>query len=142
MAEGPKVGKGDRKCRKTLLKMGMKQFDGVTRVTLRKRDGMVFVVNDPQVLQSEDGNSFAILGELTIDNPSQRMQQAEASKYAEAQRAAQAAMQAAQAQKAAAGKSADATKTDDGPALSEEGLSAEHIDMIMENTGCTRNTAI
>ena len=63
----------------------MKQFDGVTRVTLRKRDGMIFVVNDPQVLRSADnGNSFAIIGELKFDDPSQRMQAAEASKYAEA----------------------------------------------------------
>lgn len=63
----------------------MKQFDGVTRVTLKKRDGMIFVVNDPQVLRSENnGNSFAIIGELKFDDPSQRLQQAEASKYAEA----------------------------------------------------------
>ena len=104
----------------------MKQFEGVTRVTLKKRDGMIFVVNDPQVLQSEDGLSYAILGELTIDNPSQRMQQAEASKYAEAQKQAQAAILAAQ-QRAASEKNAEAAKADDGPALSEEGVSAEHI---------------
>ena len=81
------MNRGEKKCRKTLLKLGMKDFHGVTRVTLKKRDGMIFVINDPQVLRSEgDGNSFAVLGELRLDDPSQRMQQAEASKYAEAQR--------------------------------------------------------
>ena len=61
-AEGPKGTKGGSKARKTLLKLGMKQFDGVTRVTLKKRDGMIFVVNDPQVLISEDGKSYTVLG--------------------------------------------------------------------------------
>ena len=66
------MNRGEKKCRKTLLKLGMKQFDGVTRVTLKKRDGMIFVINDPQVLRSEEGNgnSFAILGELRLDDPS------------------------------------------------------------------------
>ena len=85
--EGAKLNRGEKKVRKQLLKQGMKPFEGVTRVTLKKRDGMIFVINDPQVLRSEgDGNSFAILGELRFDDPSQRMGQAEAAKYADAQR--------------------------------------------------------
>ena len=81
------LNRGEKKCRKALLKLGMKQFDGVTRVTLRKRDGMICVVNDPQVLRSENnGNSFAVLGELSFDDPSKRLQAAESQKYAEAQR--------------------------------------------------------
>jgi NACalpha-BTF3-like transcription factor len=83
------LNRGEKKCRKALLKLGMKQFDGVTRVTLRKRDGMIFVVNDPQVLRSENnGNSFAVLGELSFDDPSKRMQAAESQKYIEAQKQA------------------------------------------------------
>ena len=118
----------------------MKQFDGVTRVTLRKRDGMIFVINDPQVLRTEgDGNSFAIIGELKFDDPSSRMQQLEASKYAEAQKQAQAAL-AAQQKAAAADKTT--TKAEDGPALSEEGITPGHITMVMEHTQCSRNEAI
>ena len=81
------MNRGEKKVKKTLTKLGMQNFEGVTRVTLKKRDGMIFVINDPQVLRSEgNGNSFAVLGELKFDDPSSRMQQAEASKYAEAQR--------------------------------------------------------
>ena len=39
------------------MKLGMKQFAGITRVTLRKRDGYIFVINDPEVLKSADGGN-------------------------------------------------------------------------------------
>jgi len=81
--DGPKLNRGEKKCRKALVKIGMKSFAGVTRVTLRKRDGLIFVVNDPEVLRSDDGKSFAVFGELKLEDPNMRMQQAEAKKFAE-----------------------------------------------------------
>ena len=65
------------------MKIGLKQFVGVTRVTLRKRDGLIFVVNDPEVLRADDGKSFAVFGELKLEDPNTRLQQTEAKKFAE-----------------------------------------------------------
>jgi nascent polypeptide-associated complex subunit alpha len=138
-----KQNKGDKKVMKSLLKLGMKRVDGVTRVTLKKRDGMVFIVDDPQVLRSADNeNSFAVVGELKFDDPRAREQQATAAKYAEAQKMV--AEQMAKAKKAeASGKAGgDAADKDDGPALSEEGITSQHISMVMEHTNCKRNEAI
>ena len=119
----------------------MKQVDGITRVTLRKRDGMIFVVNDPQVLRSENnGNSFAVLGELSFDDPSKRMQAAESQKYVEAQR--QAMMQAQTEKYLASGQAKAEPKKDDGEPLSEEGITAGHINIVMDHTNCSRNEAI
>merc|ERR1711990_1272867 len=68
--EGPKLNRGEKKCRKALMKLGMKQFAGITRVTLRKRDGYIFVINEPEVLKSaEGGNSFVCFGEIKVDDP-------------------------------------------------------------------------
>ena len=126
---------------KSLLKLGMKRVDGVTRVTLKKRDGMVFIVDDPQVLRSADNeNSFAVVGELKFDDPRAREQQATAAKYAEAQKIV--AEQMAKAKAAESAKGGDAAAKDDGPALSEEGITSQHINMVMEHTSCTRNEAI
>lgn len=62
----------------------MKQFPGITRVTIKKRDGFIFQVNDPEVMISGDnGNQFVVFGELKIDDPSQRLAQAEANKMAQ-----------------------------------------------------------
>ena len=117
----------------------MKQFAGVTRVTLKKRDGLIFVVNDPEVLRSDgDGKSFAVFGELKLEDPNTRLQQAEAKKFAEGQLAA---AQAQAAAKATAPKKEEGKVTDE-PALSEEGITPSHINDIMEHTGCTRNQAI
>ena len=66
--------KGERKARKALAKVGMKSLAGVTRVTIKKKDGIVFVINNPTVMRSgEDGNQFAVFGEITIDDPTNRM---------------------------------------------------------------------
>merc|ERR1711990_385962 len=106
-------------------------FDGVTRVTLRKRDGLIFVVNNPEVLRSDgDGKSFAVFGELKLEDPNQRLQQAEAKKFAE--------QNLAQAAQAAPAKKAD---SNEAPA-DESGITATHIDMVMDHTSCTRNEAI
>ncbi len=68
--ESKNLNRGEKKCRKALLKMGMKQLTGITRVALRKRDGPIFVINNPDVLKStENAQSFAIFGELRMEDP-------------------------------------------------------------------------
>merc|ERR1712218_471825 len=90
--EVPKLNRGEKKCRKALTKLGMKAFGGITRVTIKKRDGFIFMINDPEVLISGDnGNQFVCFGELKYDDPNQRLQQAEAAKMAAAHQAAHAA---------------------------------------------------
>lgn len=120
------------------MKIGLKQFVGVTRVTLRKRDGLIFVVNDPEVLRADDGKSFAVFGELKLEDPNTRLQQSEAKKFAENQLAAAQAQAAAKAQ---APKKEEAKGSDEAP-LSEEGLTPSHIDMVIDHTQCSRNDAI
>ena len=74
-----KLNRGEKKCRKALTKLGMKQLGGITRVTIKKRDGFIFMINDPEVLISGDnGNQFVVFGELKYDDPNQRLQAAEA----------------------------------------------------------------
>merc|ERR1711862_508609 len=83
----------------------MKQLTGITRVTLKKRDGLIFVIDDPEVLNLE--NSYAIFGELKLEDLNRQMQMEQAKKFA------------AQAQPAAGGAAA-AKKTaavDDGAPL-------------------------
>merc|ERR1719197_1407139 len=127
-----KFNRNEKKCRKALMKVGMKQMGGITRITLKKRDGLIFVIDDPEVLNLD--NSYAIFGELKLEDLNRQMQMEQAKKFA------------AQAQPAAAGATgAAAAKTeaeDDGAPLSEEGLTQNHIKMVMDHTSCTRNAAI
>merc|ERR1711957_1152175 len=71
---------GERKCRKALQKLGLKECDGFTRITLKKRDGVIFVMNDPDVFKSSE-NSYVAFGELKIEDPNQRAHDAAAQKF-------------------------------------------------------------
>ena len=137
--DGPKLNRGEKKCRKALTKLGMKQFPGITRVTIKKRDGFIFMINNPEVLISGDnGNQFVCFGELKYDDPNQRMAQAEAAKMAQQQAAAQAAAATAPSAGAIANKPA----ASDEAAEDESGITPNHINMVMEHTSCSRNEAI
>ena len=61
-----KFNRNEKKCRKALTKVGMKQMSGITRITLKKRDGLIFVIDDPEVLNLE--NSYAVFGELKLED--------------------------------------------------------------------------
>merc|ERR1719353_840793 len=61
----------------------MKALSGITRVTLKKRDGLIFVIDDPEVLNLD--NSYAIFGELKLEDMNQQMQKQQAQKFAEQQ---------------------------------------------------------
>ena len=43
------MNKNEKKCRKALIKNGMIQIFGVNRVTLKKKDGVLFYVESPEV---------------------------------------------------------------------------------------------
>lgn len=136
------MNRGVKKATKALSKVGMTPLAGVTRVTLRKRDGYIFVIDNPKVLRSgEDGNTFCIFGDIKIDDPNQRLRAAEAARMAEAQAAANKAAQKSAASTAPAKESAKKASGDEA-AADESGLTQNHISMVMEHTGCTRNEAI
>merc|ERR1712032_52094 len=123
-----KFNRNEKKCRKALMKVGMKQMGGITRITLKKRDGLIFVIDDPEVLNLD--NSYAIFGELKLEDLNRQMQMEQAKKFAQA-------APTTKPVEAAADKD-----DDDGEPLSEEGLTPDHIKMVMEHGGCSRNKAI
>ena len=115
----------------------MKQLTGITRVTLKKRDGLIFVINDPEVLKSgNNDNSYAVFGELKLEDPNSRLAQGEAKKFGEKAGAT------APTEKAEGKKEEDKKAEDEGAPLSEEGLTPNHIDMVMQHANCSRNAAI
>lgn len=137
-----KLNRGEKKTRKQLTKLGMKAFGGITRVTIKKRDGFIFMINDPEVLISGDnGNQFVVFGELKYDDPNARLKAAEAQKMAAQAAATREAVMNSGATPAPI-TAAPARPATNEPAESEAGITANHINMVMEHTNCTRNEAI
>ena len=140
--EGPKLNRGEKKCRKALTKLGMKQFPGISRVTVKRRDGFIFMINDPEVLISgDDGNHFVCFGKLEYDDPTQRMAAAEAQRMQAQQHAAAHAAGTAHQDEPAA-NAVKAAAASDEAAEDEAGITPNHINMVMDHTNCTRNEAI
>uniref|UniRef100_A0A7S3CJ64 NAC-A/B domain-containing protein n=1 Tax=Strombidium rassoulzadegani TaxID=1082188 RepID=A0A7S3CJ64_9SPIT len=125
--EEEKLNRNEKKCRKALTKVGMKTQAHITRVTLKKRDGLIFVIDAPEVLNLD--NSYAIFGELKLEDLNRQMQMEQAKKFAQ---------QAQQAKAPAKTESA----VDDSVPLPEDGLTQDHINMVIQHANCSRNTAI
>ena len=60
-----KLNKSEKKCRKALLKMGLKSMQGITRISVKRKDGLIFVINEPEIFKSPTSeNSYVVLGEM------------------------------------------------------------------------------
>lgn len=148
--EDRKMSKNEKKCKKALGKIGLKPQTGITRVTLKRRDGIIFVINNPEVFISPTSdNSFVVLGELKMDEPkfdnlptaAKAPAKAAAKKDDKADAKTDDASAAHEEDKADGSKVEEVTEGADED-LSEEGLTAMHIDMVMQNANCTRAQAV
>merc|ERR1719152_800562 len=57
-----KASRGEKKFKKSLVKMGMKQVEGVNRVTLKTTKNFVLYIDDPDILKSTE-SAYVIFGE-------------------------------------------------------------------------------
>merc|ERR1719487_2063354 len=57
-----KASRGEKKFKKSLTKLGMKQVTGINRVTLKTNKNFVLYIEDPDILKSQE-NSYVIFGE-------------------------------------------------------------------------------
>ena len=109
-----KQNRAEKKSRKMMSKLGMKQFPGIKRVTIKKSKNVLFVISAPDVYKSQGSDSYIIFGEAKIEDLSAQ--------------AAQAATQ--DAFKPAASKSTTAPAADEGP-VDETGLKAKDIELVL-----------
>ena len=151
-----KFTKAEKKCIKALSKMGMKTLTGITRVTLNRRDGIIFVINVPEVYKSPTSeNSFVVVGELKMDEPRiDNLPQAQpkptaatGAKKTEASDAKSSADKTAHSKEEdkfsdATAKTGATPEGDDDEELDESTLTPMHIDMVMQNAHSTRRQAV
>merc|ERR1712066_1201133 len=76
-----KQSRGEKKARKIMGKLGLKQVAGVTRVTIRKSKNILFVINKPDVYKTPASDTYIVFGEAKIEDLSQQAQMAAAEKF-------------------------------------------------------------
>merc|ERR1711945_80599 len=67
-----KQSRGEKKARKIMSKLGLKQVTGVSRVTIRKSKNILFVINKPDVYKNPASDTYIVFGEAKIEDLTQQ----------------------------------------------------------------------
>merc|ERR1712048_1118065 len=129
-----KASRGEKKFKKSLVKMGLKEVKGINRVTLKTSKNFVLYIEDPDILKSGD-NAYVIFGECKMFDYGQNFAADKASAFQKPEEA-------------------KPTENDDKPEvkIEEEGdaeeeedagdIPEESINTLMEYANCSRAKAI
>eukprot|EP00122_Pirum_gemmata_P012522 Pgem_evm1s11643 len=95
----PNQSRAEKKARKALSKMGLTQVDGITRITLKKKQGILLSFDNPDVFKSGTAETYVFFGEPKSEDMAARArnQREQAKREYQAQVDAQKAKEAAAA---------------------------------------------
>merc|ERR1712037_932041 len=133
-------GKQDeKKARKIMSKLGLKQVAGVSRVTIRKSKNILFVINKPDVYKNPASDTYIVFGEAKIEDLSQQAQMEAAQKFKAAEAPQPTEMGAGGTTGPAAIPEED---EDDGDAPDEAGVEDKDIELVMSQANVSRTKAV
>ena len=66
MVSKAKQSRGEKKARKIMSKLGLKQVTGVSRVTIRKSKNILFVINKPDVYKNPASDTYIVFGKYLV----------------------------------------------------------------------------
>merc|ERR1719150_3322615 len=89
--ERSKQNRSEKKSRKAVQKLGMKQVPGIVRVTVKKAKNILFVISKPDVHKAPNSDLYVIFGEAKIEDLSAQAQASAAQQFTDAGSAAAAA---------------------------------------------------
>jgi nascent polypeptide-associated complex subunit alpha len=131
-AGGGKQNRSEKKSRKAMQKLGMKQVPGILRVTVKKAKNILFVISKPDVFKSPASDTYVIFGEAKIEDINAQAQASAAEQF--------------KAPEAIAAVTGD---TEAAPAVEEEtgdvdetGLDPDEINTVISQANCTRAKAV
>ncbi|CAO1629438.1 unnamed protein product [Jaminaea pallidilutea] len=143
--------RGERKSRKSLQGIGLKKVSGITRVTMKRPRGHLYVVQQPEVYKSSQSDCYIVFGEAKPEDMSAAAQ-AQAAQAQMAQQEAQERMLSeqfansmAQGGESAQGKKKEAEEEeeeDESEPIDEEGVDAKDIELVMQQVSCSRRKAV
>merc|ERR1712020_677313 len=130
-----KQSRGEKKARKIMSKLGLKQVAGVSRVTIRKSKNILFVINKPDVYKNPASDTYIVFGEAKIEDLSQQAQMEAASKFNKVD-----VPQAADA--AAAGPAPIIEEDEDDDDVDTAGVEEKDIELVMSQANVSRGKAV
>jgi nascent polypeptide-associated complex subunit alpha len=130
-----KQSRSEKKSRKLMSKLGLKQVQGVTRVTIRKSKNILFVINKPDVYKNPASDTYIVFGEAKIEDLGQQAQMAAAEKFKAPELGSG----------AEAGASVPAPiqeESEEDEEVDETGVEEKDIELVMNQANVSRAKAI
>lgn len=147
--EKSKQSRSEKKARKAMSKLGLKQITGINRVTMRKSKNIIFVISKPDVYKSPASDTYIVFGEAKVEDLSHQAQLAAADKFKMNQ--AGGAASALSGAEAAAGLAAAAAKKapdtiaeeeEDDEEVDATGIEEKDIEIVVTQSNVSRKKAI
>jgi len=129
-----KQNRSEKKARKAMQKLGMKQVPGIVRVTVKKAKNILFVISKPDVFKSPASDTYIIFGEAKIEDINSQQQVAAAEQFRDDGGVGE----LAKASKATVEEPSD----DDDEDVDESGLDATEITTVMQQANCSKSKAV
>jgi len=133
-----KQSRGEKKARKIMSKLGLKQVTGVSRVTIRKSKNILFVINKADVYKNPASDTYIVFGEAKIEDLSQQAQMQAAEKFKAAEVPAPNEMGAS----GTTGPAAIPEEEEDGEEVDETGVEAKDVELVMSQANVSRAKAV
>merc|ERR1712061_227007 len=141
-ASKAKQSRGEKKARKIMSKLGLKQVAGVSRVTIRKSKNILFVINKPDVYKNPASDTYIVFGEAKIEDLSQQAQIDAAKKFNAAEAPVPSEMGAQGTTGAVPGGQPAIPEDDEDEEVDEDGVEANDIDLVMSQANVSRSKAV
>lgn len=139
MVSKAKQSRGEKKARKIMSKLGLKQVAGVSRVTIRKSKNILFVINKPDVYKNPASDTYIIFGEAKIEDLSQQAQMEAAQKF----KAAEAPQPTDMGATGTTGAPAPIPEEDDeDEEVDASGVEDKDIELVMSQANVSRSKAV
>jgi len=139
--------RNEKKARKAIGKLGLKHVPGITRVTLRRPKGILFVINSPDVYRSPTSNTWIIFGEAKIEDLNSQAQASAAQQLAASEAANAGDSHAGHDHgDSGKGKAVEEKKVedddDDDEEVDDTGLESKDIELVMTQASVSRKKAV
>merc|ERR1711973_564467 len=133
-----KQSRGEKKARKSMSKLGLKQVVGVSRVTIRKSRNILFVINKPDVYKNPASDTYIVFGEAKIGDLNQQAHMAAVEKF----KAAEVPQPTEMGASGTTGPAAIAEEDEDDGDVDAEGVEDKDIELVMSQANVSRSKAV
>jgi len=140
-----KQSRSEKKARKVMSKLGLKQVTGVNRVAIRKSKNILFVINKPDVYKSPASDTYIVFGEAKIEDLSQKAQMAAAEKFKAPEAGSLGLTSGLEAVAAGINQPTTAPiaeESDEELEVDETGVEAKDIELVMSQANVSRVKAV